>query len=69
MTRTKNPFSPGTGTTPPYLAGRVEELTDFRYALLDGPGSHERLSLVSGMQGVGKTVLLNEFEDIARAES
>lgn len=69
MARTKNPFSPGTGTTPPYLAGRVEELTDFRYALLDGPGSHERLSLVSGMRGVGKTVLLNEFEDIARAES
>lgn len=38
-------------------------------ALDDGPGAHERISLVTGLRGIGKTVLLNEFEDQAKARS
>ncbi|WP_319651285.1 MULTISPECIES: AAA family ATPase [unclassified Corynebacterium] len=33
----------------------------------DGPGTHERVSLVVGPRGIGKTVLLNALEDEAEA--
>ncbi|CAB0574651.1 ATP-binding protein [Corynebacterium diphtheriae] len=32
-------------------------------------GAHERISLITGLRGVGKTVLLNAFEEEARARS
>lgn len=54
------------GKTPPVLAGRDDYLRDFNSALWDGPGSHERISIVTGPRGVGKTVLLNEFETVAK---
>ncbi|AKK10046.1 P-loop NTPase family protein [Corynebacterium uterequi] len=63
MSYIPNPFRASMGATPPYLAGRAEEIADFRAALLDGPGAHERVSIVTGLRGVGKTVLLNAFEE------
>ncbi|MBV7282283.1 ATP-binding protein [Corynebacterium sp. TAE3-ERU30] len=69
MERRANPFRATLGSTPPYLAGRASELTDFRYALEEGPGAHERVTVVTGLRGVGKTVLLNAYEDEARAQS
>lgn len=48
------------------LAGRDRLLADFELALAEGPGSPYRAILVSGARGIGKTVLLNELEDVAR---
>lgn len=57
--RRGNPFKPTAGMNPPELIGRDAILDDFTDALDNGPGSPERLMRVSGVRGVGKTVLLN----------
>lgn len=62
----KNPFKPTAGMNPPELIGRDSILDDFSDALENGPGSPDRLARISGMRGVGKTVLLNAMGDIAR---
>ena len=64
-----NPFRPTLGATPPRAVGREAFVTHFGLALDDGPGAHERITLITGPRGIGKTVLLNEFEDIARQRS
>lgn len=69
MNPPRNPFRASLGSTPPYIAGRAGELRDFTDALLDGPGTHERIALVTGLRGVGKTVLLNAFEEEAQKQS
>ena len=61
-----NPFRPSFGVSPRVLAGREDLLSDFDVALDEGPGSQLRSLLVSGARGMGKTVVLNELEDIAR---
>lgn len=60
-----NPFAPSFGTTPPLLVGRDDALDEFRDALAAGPGAPGRATLVTGLRGTGKTVMLNAFEDIA----
>lgn len=65
----RNPFTATVGKTPRVLAGRENYLRDFDAAIWDGPGSHERISIVTGPRGVGKTVLLNEFEAVAKSHS
>ncbi len=65
----KNPFSPGAGTPPPELAGRQEVLEQTRILL--GRVKHKRPEksiLLTGLRGVGKTVLLNEMERMALAD-
>lgn len=61
-----NPFKPMAGMNPPELIGRDEILDDFIEALENGPGAPDRLLRVSGVRGVGKTVLLNALGDVAR---
>jgi hypothetical protein len=58
-----NPYTPGAGTRPKELAGRDAEIAHFDTLLgrLER-GNPERSMIVSGLRGVGKTVLLNEFE-------
>ena len=34
-----------------------------REAVSDGPGAPGRIALFTGARGIGKTVMLNEFED------
>lgn len=63
-----NPFTPTFGTSPPLLVGRDADLEDFREGLRGGPGSPERATLVTGLRGTGKTVMLNAYEDIAGTE-
>lgn len=61
-----NPYTPGAGTKPPALTGRDEQLAHFE--LLMGRlerGKPERSMLITGLRGVGKTVLLTTFEDMA----
>ena len=67
--RPKNPFTATVGKTPVVVAGRDEYLRDFDAAIQDGPGSHERISIITGPRGVGKTVLLNEFEAVAKSHA
>jgi hypothetical protein len=61
----RNPYQPGVGTTPPYLADREEQLQRFRGYLRDFPDKRRNVRL-SGLRGVGKTVLLKEYRDAAR---
>ena len=61
-----NPFKPTAGMNPPELIGRDMILGDFEDALDNGPGAPDRLMRISGVRGVGKTVLLNALGDIAR---
>lgn len=64
--RKDNPFRPAFGTTPAVLAGREPMIRDFEVGLRSGPGDPNRFQLISGSRGSGKTVLLNEFEAVAR---
>ena len=66
MVRRSNPFKPTAGMNPPELIGRDTILDDFRDSLENGPGAPDRLMRISGVRGVGKTVLLNALGDIAR---
>jgi hypothetical protein len=59
----KNPFKPGAGHMPPYLAGREAERQEF-VRLLDQTVILENL-ILTGLRGVGKTVLLDSFKPIA----
>jgi len=61
----KNPYRPGVGTRPPYLAGREQQIHRFQRLLEDYPEKRRNLR-VTGLRGVGKTVLLKEYERIAR---
>lgn len=58
-----NPFRPGAGHMPPYLAGRDTEMQEFR-RLLKQSVVMENLVL-TGLRGVGKTVLLETFKPVA----
>jgi AAA ATPase domain len=68
MDQIRNPFSPGAGSPPPELAGREGVLEQARVlfgrVLAKRP---EKSLLLTGLRGVGKTVLLNEIERIAQA--
>lgn len=60
----KNPYRPGVGTRPPYLAGRDEQIRRFERLLDDFPEKRRNLR-ITGLRGVGKTVLLKEYERLA----
>lgn len=57
-----NPFAPGAGTAPPFLAGRDEVIRAVRLACdRAARGDPARSFLITGHRGVGKTVLLNRM--------
>lgn len=58
-----NPFRPGAGHKPPYLAGRASETEEFR-RLLRQDIILENL-ILTGLRGLGKTVLLDTFKPLA----
>lgn len=67
MNPVTNPYAPGAGSEPPELAGREEifsrtEITLARVKLRRPVKSF----MLVGLRGVGKTVLLNKIEDIAK---
>ncbi|MEI2778052.1 MAG: ATP-binding protein [Tetrasphaera sp.] len=56
----RNPYAPGAGQRPPELAGRDEQLATFDVVLQRvAKGRPERSLILTGLRGVGKTVLLN----------
>jgi len=64
--RVRNPFTPGAGSRPPLLVGRDAQLEAMSVAVQRMDlGRFERSLLLTGLRGVGKTVLLNEFGRIA----
>lgn len=64
--RASNPFKPSAGHTPPILVGRDGVMEDFREALDDGSGAPGRLTCITGARGIGKTVILKEYEKEAQ---
>ena len=63
-----NPYAPGAGTRPPELAGRDDIIRDCDIALSRIlAGRAARGILLTGLRGVGKTVLLNVVREQARA--
>lgn len=58
-----NPFRAGAGHTPPYLAGREKEKKEFSDSLEQSPITTNLV--LTGLRGVGKTVLLDTFKPIA----
>lgn len=66
MDKIKNPFSPGAGSPPPEMAGRDAILEHARVLLGRVRAKRpEKSLLLTGLRGVGKTVLLNDIERMA----
>ena len=65
-----NPFNPGAGRKPPYLAGRDEIIhsikSDMKRVYDQAEGM--RPIVISGLRGMGKTVFLREISEDARAK-
>lgn len=62
----RNPYAPGAGQRPPALAGRDEQLRAFDVVLERvARGRPERSIVLTGLRGVGKTVLLNTLRGSA----
>lgn len=60
-----NPFRPGAGHMPPYLAGRSDEQLTFKKKLSQTVIIDNLI--ITGLRGVGKSVLLESLKPIARA--
>jgi len=62
-----NPYAPGAGLRPPELAGRDPDIESFETILGRAAAGRASQSMVlTGLRGVGKTVLLNDLADRAR---
>jgi hypothetical protein len=57
-----NPYTPNAGATPPLVVGRDDQLRSFDLLLARlEKGRTEQSMIITGLRGVGKTVLLGEF--------
>jgi hypothetical protein len=66
MDPVRNPYAPGAGQRPPELTGRDREIRQFEVVLERvASGRPERSMVLTGLRGVGKTVLLNTFRSMA----
>lgn len=66
MDPVRNPYAPGAGQRPPELAGRGKQLAAFDVVLERvARGRPERSVMLTGLRGVGKTVLLNQLRSAA----
>ncbi len=69
MDNLNNPYTPNAGATPEVLIGRDDQTAAFEVLLKRlARGRSEQSMIVTGLRGVGKTVLLNRFVQIAIAE-
>jgi len=65
-----NPYTPGAGLVPGYLAGRDNTIDDATEVIVSvAHGIPTRSIVFYGLRGVGKTVLLNKIEEIAEENS
>lgn len=66
MDRRTNPYTPNAGAQPPFLVGRDRELEVFDVLLTRMEnGLTQQSMIITGLRGVGKTVLLGAFREIA----
>jgi hypothetical protein len=66
MDEVRNPFAPGAGNPPPELAGRRDLIQRAEIVLARvEQGRHVKSFMLTGLRGVGKTVLLNRFQQMA----
>jgi len=64
-----NPYAPGAGQRPPELAGRAAELAGLEVTIERlAAGRADRGIVLTGLRGVGKTVLLEEFRASAERQ-
>jgi len=69
MDAVQNPFSPGAGTSPPAFLGRDDLIENYRVALARTISGRPGKSIMPiGLRGVGKTVLLNRFHEMAQEQ-
>lgn len=67
MDNLDNPYTPNAGASPEALIGRDDQTDSFEILLRRlQRGRSEQSMIITGLRGVGKTVLLNRFEQIAR---
>lgn len=65
-----NPYTPNAGERPDVLAGRESELEIFNTLLKRvARGRAARSMIITGLRGVGKTVLLGQFRETARRDN
>lgn len=70
MDNIDNPYTPNAGATPEVLIGRDDQTAAFETLLHRlTRGRSEQSMIITGLRGVGKTVLLNRFVEIARTEN
>ncbi len=68
MDEVRNPFAPGAGNRPPELSGRNDLIHNADVAIQRlAQGRSARSTILFGLRGVGKTVLLGKFETIAES--
>ncbi|PZU36995.1 MAG: ATP-binding protein [Microbacterium sp.] len=66
MDNLDNPYTPNAGASPEVLIGRDDQTASFEILLRRlQRGRSEQSMIITGLRGVGKTVLLNRFEQIA----
>jgi AAA ATPase domain len=69
MDNIDNPYTPNAGASPDVLIGRDDQTKSFETLLKRlARGRSEQSMIITGLRGVGKTVLLNEFIQIASVE-
>lgn len=66
MSNHPNPFRPGSGTMPPFLAGRDYHFDVFKRMLEDASSGYSSNMLLVGLRGVGKSTLVERFSEIAK---
>src|SRR5919204_5429282 len=65
----ENPFRPGAGTPPPALIGRDSLIEAFGITVGRAMSGRPGKSVIPvGLRGVGKTVLLNRFAELAHGD-
>lgn len=70
MNPIENPYRPGAGTKPKFLAGRDEVMQKAEILIKRVKiGNPQRSLMLYGLRGVGKTVLLNMISDLAQREN
>lgn len=60
----RNPYRPGVGLQPAFLAGRDDEIARFKRLIAGSPEIPGNVRM-SGLRGVGKTVLLQRFREVS----
>ena len=66
----ENPYTPNAGAIPPVLVGRDDQISTFDLLLARlRRGRTEQSMIVTGLRGVGKTVLLGTFRDKAEDDN